>query len=50
MFIWFVFRDNPSSLWQSGLLTRSGQVKPALSRFRSMAAVVDAQAPDDVRV
>jgi hypothetical protein len=43
MFIWFVFRDNPSSLWQSGLLTRTGRVKPALSRFRSMAGVVDAR-------
>jgi hypothetical protein len=43
MFIWFVFRDNPSSLWQSGMMSRAGRVKPALARFRSMAAAVDAR-------
>lgn len=43
MFVWFVFRDNRTSLWQSGLLTRSGAAKPALARFRSFAAGVDAR-------
>ena len=33
MFIWFVFRDHATSLWQSGLRTTSGAAKPSLSRF-----------------
>jgi len=41
MFVWFVFRDHPTSQWQSGLITRSGQAKPALSRFRAAARLVD---------
>lgn len=41
MFVWFVLRDHPTSLWQSGLITRSGQPKPALARFRAAAKLVD---------
>jgi aryl-phospho-beta-D-glucosidase BglC (GH1 family) len=43
MFIWFVFRDHATSLWQSGLRTTSGVAKPSLSRFSSAARSVDAR-------
>jgi hypothetical protein len=43
MFVWFVFRDHATSLWQSGLRTRSGAAKPSLARFTSAAASVDAR-------
>jgi hypothetical protein len=43
MFIWFVFRDHPTSQWQSGLRTRSGAAKPSLSRFTAAANSVDAR-------
>lgn len=43
MFIWFVFRDHPTSLWQSGLRTTSGAAKPSLSRFAAAARLVDAR-------
>ncbi len=29
MFIWFVFRDSPDSVWQSGLYRQDGSPKPA---------------------
>jgi Cellulase (glycosyl hydrolase family 5) len=43
MFIWFVFRDHPTSLWQSGLRTTSGAAKPSLSRVSAAAKLVDAR-------
>ena len=43
MFIWFVFRDHATSEWQSGLRTRTGAAKPSLSRFSSLARLVDAR-------
>jgi Cellulase (glycosyl hydrolase family 5) len=43
MFIWFVFRDHPTSLWQSGLRTTSGVAKPSLSRFAAAARLADAR-------
>jgi hypothetical protein len=43
MFIWFVFRDHATSLWQSGLRTTSGAAKPSLSRFATAARSVDAR-------
>ena len=43
MFVWFVFRDHSTSLWQSGLVNRSGGAKPALARFRSLAAGLNAR-------
>lgn len=45
MFIWFVFRDHPTSDWQSGLRTRTGAAKPSLARFRTAARSVDARNP-----
>jgi hypothetical protein len=43
MFIWFVFRDHPTSLWQSGLRTTSGAAKPSLPRFSAAARLADAR-------
>ena len=43
MFVWFVFRDHVTSEWQSGLVSRTGAAKPALARFSSAAASVDAR-------
>ena len=43
MFIWFVFRDHSTSLWQSGLRTRSGAAKPSLARFTTAARSLDAR-------
>ncbi len=45
MFVWFVFRDSAGSLWQSGVYRTSGAAKPALAKFRSGAAGVDARNP-----
>ena len=45
MFVWFIFRDDETSVWQSGLQTRSGAAKPALARFRTAAKSVDARNP-----
>jgi hypothetical protein len=45
MFVWFIFRDDKTSLWQSGLQTRSGAAKPALARFRAAAKGVDVRNP-----
>jgi hypothetical protein len=37
MMIWFLLRDEPGlGGWQSGLLTRSGQKKPAFNVFRAL--------------
>ena len=32
MFIWFIFRDEPVSLWHSGLLDESAAGSPATRR------------------
>lgn len=39
MFIWFIFRDSPASLWQSGLLNPSGTKKPAYQTFSALASL-----------
>lgn len=43
MFLWFVFRDDPSDPWQSGLLDEAGARKPAFATFAAAAATVDAR-------
>lgn len=43
MFVWFVFRDSPGSLWQSGLYRANGSAKQSLSRFAAAAAPLDAR-------
>jgi hypothetical protein len=45
MFVWFIFRDDETSVWQSGLQTKGGAAKPALARFRAAAKGVDARNP-----
>ena len=37
MFIWFIFRDDPTSLWHSGLLNQNNTAKPALETFSTFA-------------
>jgi hypothetical protein len=41
MFVWFVFRDSPSSLWQSGIYRRTGAAKPAQPKWASAAKPLD---------
>jgi hypothetical protein len=41
MFVWFIFRDDPTSGWQSGVLYRNGREKPAANVFPNLAASVD---------
>ena len=45
MFIWFIFRDDPTSPWQSGLLNRNGTKKPAFATFSTNAKPLDARNP-----
>lgn len=40
MFIWFIFRDSKTSLWQSGLFSASGAQKPAYHTFSALAALM----------
>ena len=37
MFVWFVFRDSPTSLWQSGIYRRTGAPKLAQPKWASAA-------------
>lgn len=45
MFVWFIIRDRPATLWQSGLFARDGSPKPALMTFTDAALHVDARNP-----
>jgi Cellulase (glycosyl hydrolase family 5) len=45
MFIWFIVRDDPTSSWQSGLLTRGGSKKPAYRVYSALAAKYDGRNP-----
>lgn len=45
IYIWFILRDDPTSTWQSGLLTESGQRKRAFATFAALARVLDARNP-----
>ena len=45
MFIWFIWQDSRTSLWQSGMLGLTGATKPALSRYAAEARKVDARNP-----
>jgi hypothetical protein len=42
MFIWFVMRDSPGSLWQSGLYRADGAAKPARAKFAAAAKPLSA--------
>ena len=43
MFIWFVFQDTQTSLWQSGLYRLSGAAKPGRAAFAAAAKSLDAR-------
>ena len=43
MFIWFVFQDTTTSLWQSGLYRLNGSAKPGRASFASAAKPLDAR-------
>lgn len=45
MFIWFILRDDPTSLWQSGLMERDGSKKPSFAAFSALAKLLDARNP-----
>ena len=45
MFIWFIFRDEPVSLWHSGLLNQNGTQKPAFAAFSTAAHPLDVRDP-----
>ena len=42
MFVWFVLRDSVQTPWRSGLFDLTGKAKPALARFATAAAALDA--------
>jgi len=41
MFIWFIFRDDPTSAWHSGLLNNDDTTKPAFAAFTKAARLID---------
>jgi hypothetical protein len=43
MFVWFVFQDTTTSLWQSGLYRLNGAPKPGRAAFASAARALDAR-------
>ena len=46
MFIWFILRDDPTSRWKSGLVSRNGAKKPAFATFTRRAADYDGRNPE----
>lgn len=45
MFIWFIFRDDPTSTWQSGLENEDNSHKPAFRTFTAGARTLDIRNP-----
>lgn len=45
MFIWFIFRDQPVSLWHSGLLNEDATRKPSYAAFVASARAFDVRNP-----
>jgi hypothetical protein len=45
MFIWFIFRDDPTSTWQSGLENQDNSRKPAFGTFTAGARPLDFRSP-----
>jgi hypothetical protein len=45
MFIWFIFRDDATSAWKSGLLDPNGGKKPAVFVFKALAQLLDGRNP-----
>jgi hypothetical protein len=48
MFIWFILRDDPTSLWKSGLVQREGAKKPAFGTLAARAKALDGRSPQFV--
>jgi hypothetical protein len=46
MFIWFIIRDDPTSAWKSGLISRAGARKPAFRTFGALAGRYDGRSPE----
>jgi len=46
IFIWFILRDDPTSEWKSGLVSRSGAKKPSYAAFSKAAAKYDGREPE----
>jgi hypothetical protein len=45
IFIWFILRDDVTSAWQSGLVTRNGTKKPSYNAYRALATQYDGRNP-----
>ncbi len=45
MFVWFIFRDEPASLWHSGLLNEDASRKPSFAAFTAAARPFDVRNP-----
>jgi hypothetical protein len=45
MYIWFIFRDDPTSTWQSGLENLDSSRKPAFGVFTAAARKADIRSP-----
>jgi len=45
MFIWFIFRDDPTSTWHSGVVEQAGAKKPAFATYTAMAKLLDGRNP-----
>ena len=45
MYIWFLLRDDPTSAWQSGLLSQNDAEKPAANAFPALARLFDPRNP-----
>jgi hypothetical protein len=45
MFVWFIWQDSPSSLWQSGMIALNGVTKPAMRVYARAARALDARNP-----
>jgi hypothetical protein len=45
MFIWFIFRDDPTSTWQSGLEREDNARKAAFATFAAKARTLDFRSP-----
>ncbi|HST25500.1 MAG TPA: cellulase family glycosylhydrolase [Gaiellaceae bacterium] len=45
MFVWFIFRDEPVSLWHSGLMTETAGKKPSFAAFTSAARPFNVRDP-----
>jgi cellulase (glycosyl hydrolase family 5) len=45
MFVWFIFRDDPTSTWQSGIENEDNSRKPAFATFAAGARKLDVRSP-----